>query len=67
MGEGENLLPCPVCGETPDGIVDATKALGVYRIIHRCKVWPTITVQGYSIRQVVAEWNTRAPAPQGEG
>ncbi|HAX40613.1 MAG TPA: hypothetical protein DCY10_07045 [Clostridiales bacterium] len=56
----EKLLPCPVCGETPEGIVDATKVIGLYRITHRCKVWPAFSLEGSTPERVAERWNTRA-------
>lgn len=64
MSETEKLLPCPVCGETPEGIIDATKVIGLYRITHRCKVWPPFSLEGAAPERVAALWNTRTPGWQ---
>ena len=61
------LLPCPFCGETPKEIVDATRILGVYRIVHRCAVIPAFVLEAATPEKVAENWNRRAPAPQEKG
>lgn len=56
------LLPCPFCGEHPGEITDATRILGVFRIIHRCKVIGFIKVESITRAFLVSAWNTRAQA-----
>lgn len=53
------LRPCPWCGEEPADIVDATKILGVHRIVHRCKVLPPFSLEAATPEQVAAIWNHR--------
>lgn len=59
------LLICPFCGETPDKIVDATKVMGVHRIVHRCKVIPPFSLEAATPEKVAQKWNTRS-APSSE-
>ena len=56
------LLACPFCGEHPGEITDATRILGVFNIIHRCKVIGPIKIESTDRDCLVATWNTRAPA-----
>ncbi|WP_136068018.1 hypothetical protein [Aquamicrobium sp. LC103] len=60
------LACCPFCGETPSEIVDATKILGVYRIVHRCKTIPPFSIEAATPEKVAAAWNRRAPDPVRE-
>lgn len=60
------LACCPFCGETPSEIVDATKILGVYRVVHRCKVIPPFVLEAATPEKVAAAWNRRAPDPVRE-
>jgi Lar family restriction alleviation protein len=60
-----DLKPCPFCGETPKEIVDATKIMGVYRIVHRCKVIPPFALDAATPEKVAENWNWRAPEAQG--
>ncbi len=55
------LKPCPFCGETPPEIVDATKILGVHRIVHRCKVIPAFSIEAATPERAAEVWNTRSP------
>lgn len=54
------LKPCPFCGDTPKEIVDATKILGVHRMIHRCAVIPPFSLEAATPEEVAAKWNRRA-------
>ncbi len=56
-----DLLPCPWCGQTPPEIVDATKVMGVWRIIHRNCVIPPFSLDAPSREKLIAAWNTRSP------
>lgn len=60
MSAHQKLKPCPICGETPQEIFDATKFRGVFGLIHRCPVWPAITIEAYTEDDVAKMWNTRA-------
>jgi hypothetical protein len=60
----EELKPCPFCGEVPPQIVDATRIVGVWRIVHRCKVIPPFSLEGSTPESVAAKWNTRADADE---
>ena len=59
----DELKPCPFCGVLNDkeGITDATRILGVWRFIHRCKVIGPISIEDGNRDHVVAIWNTRRP------
>jgi len=59
MSEARN---CPFCGEPGPGPVDATKILGVWRMIHRCKVVGPISLENETREGVLETWNTRAEA-----
>lgn len=54
------LKPCPFCGDTPKEIVDATRVLGVHRIVHRCAVIPPFLLEAGTPEAVAAQWNRRA-------
>ena len=59
------LLPCPFCGGTDIAITDATRVLGVFRLIHRCQVMGPLQTERAKTEAVAAVWNTRAlPAVQ---
>lgn len=51
--------PCPFCGGTTE-IVDATKVLGLWRLIHRCKVVGYICIESDEPHKAVERWNVRA-------
>jgi Lar family restriction alleviation protein len=56
-----DLKPCPFCGLSDDlKITDATKILGTYNIIHRCKIVGPIKIETFDEADVAARWNTRA-------
>ena len=59
------LLPCPFCDGYAGEITDATRVLGVFKLVHWCPViWP-ITIECSTREAVIATWNTRAlPAVQ---
>ena len=54
------LKPCPFCGETDISLNDATRILGTWNIIHRCKVVGPIKIESYDKERVTAAWNRRA-------
>lgn len=58
-GLTNELLPCPFCGVIPPEAIDATKILGCYRIVHRCKIMRVVEVESHSREIVVKRWNTR--------
>ncbi len=59
------LKPCPFCGGTPKEIVDATRILGVHRIVHRCAVIPPFALEAATPEGVSEQWNRRADLPPG--
>ena len=63
MSDAPELNPCPFCGQTPTEIVDATRHLGCYRIIHRRCVIPNFSLEGNTAAHVADQWNTRADLP----
>ena len=63
MSDAPELNPCPFCGQTPDKIVDATRHLGCYRIIHRGCVIPNFSLEGKNASDVADRWNRRADLP----
>jgi hypothetical protein len=52
----EQLLPCPFCPKSVD-IVDATKHLCAWRVIHRCEFFPTLTIDRETASAAAAWWN----------
>lgn len=59
MNETE-LKPCPICGNTPDDPIDATRILGVWRIVHRGCLDPNFAVERSTKDSAIAAWNARA-------
>jgi hypothetical protein len=59
---GERLEPCPFCGGVPE-TVDATRILGIWRIVHRCDVLGCVSVGREDIKDAAVEWNRRAASP----
>jgi Lar family restriction alleviation protein len=58
------LKPCPFCGGLPEGPADATRILGIWRIVHRgCCALPGVSVERPTREAAVAAWNTRADLP----
>lgn len=63
----EALKPCPFCGSAPEGPVDATRILGVWRIIHQgCCTLPNISIERYERDDLIAAWNRRAHEASGK-
>lgn len=64
----QEIDECPFCGGASQ-LVDATKVLGVWRLVHRCKVLPVISIEKPTQEACVATWNTRWSAHEegGEG
>ena len=61
------LLPCPFCGLPAEDIVDATRVLGTWRMIHRCPSIGPISIEHANRERLVQRWNTRAAlAPERE-
>ena len=59
------LLPCPFCDGYAGEITDATRVLGVFKLVHWCPVIGPITIECSTREAVIATWNTRAlPAVQ---
>ncbi len=56
-----DLLPCPFCGGIPEGPIDATRILGVWRLVHRGCVIPSFSIERGTPEDAIAAWNTRAP------
>ena len=56
-----DLLPCPWCGVIESQPVDATRIMGVWRIVHRCKIIGPFSIESPTRDGVIAVWNTRAP------
>ena len=57
----ETLLPCPFCGKQPEGPIDATRVLGLWRIVHRgCDVLQNFAVERSCKQAAIAAWNRRA-------
>jgi hypothetical protein len=56
----EELLPCPFCGFEVDSLTDATRIMGVWRLLHRCKVIGPIAIERVEKDRVILTWNTRA-------
>lgn len=67
MMNNETLLSCPFCGRDNVEVHDATEILGVWRLVHRCKVIGTVSLESYDKERIVREWNTRAPVVMPEG
>jgi hypothetical protein len=58
------LLPCPFCGGIPEGPIDATRILGVWRLVHRgCCTLPNFSVEKSTPEAAIAAWNRRAASP----
>jgi hypothetical protein len=57
-----DLLPCPFCGGEAGKIVDATRILGTFNLIHRCPIIGTLKIERATREGVIAKWNTRAPS-----
>jgi hypothetical protein len=56
-----DLLPCPFCGGEAGKIVDATRILGTFNLIHRCPIIGGVEIKRATQEGVIARWNTRAP------
>jgi hypothetical protein len=55
-----DLKPCPFCGKSDDlKINDATRIIGTYNLIHRCKIIGPIKVESTVDAGVAAIWNNR--------
>lgn len=67
IDKAEALLPCPFCGKVPEPPVDATRILGVWRVVHKgCTTMPNFAVERSEKSEAIAAWNRRAalePAP----
>ncbi len=61
-----DLLPCPFCGGEAGKIVDATRILGTFNLIHRCPVIGPFKIEHATQEAVIATWNTRAPSQAQE-
>ena len=60
----EQLKNCPFCGSVPDEPIDATRILGVWRIVHRdCCTLPNFAVERSKRADAIAAWNRRAEVP----
>ena len=57
-----DLLPCPFCGGEAGKIVDATRILGTFNLIHRCPIIGGVEIKRATQEGVIAKWNTRAPS-----
>ncbi len=57
-----DLLPCPFCGGEAGKIVDATRILGTFNLIHRCPIIGPLKIEHATQEAVIAKWNTRAPS-----
>lgn len=57
------LVPkaCPFCGGDDVSVTDATRFLGVWRLLHRCPVIGAVEIQNKTREGAIAVWNTRAP------
>lgn len=53
------LKPCPFCGGEAE-IHDATRILGLWRLVHRCKVIGYIGIERADKDAAIAAWNRRA-------
>lgn len=56
------LKPCPFCGGKPE-IHDATRILGVWRLVHRCKVVGYMEIERTISDDAIAAWNHRKGTP----
>ena len=56
---GSELEPCPFCGEIEEEIVDATRVLGAWRLIHRCRAVGPLELGSSDRSRVVTTWNRR--------
>ena len=54
------LLPCPFCGEDQGPLVDATRIMGVWRLIHRCRLVGPILIESSDPEYLAKKWITRA-------
>lgn len=52
------LKSCPFCGGEAE-IHDATRILGLWRLVHRCKVIGYIGIERADKEAAIAAWNTR--------
>ncbi len=57
-----DLLPCPFCGGEAGKIVDETRILGTFNLIHRCPVIGPLKIEHATQEAVITTWNTRAPS-----
>lgn len=57
-----DLLPCPFCGGEAGKIVDATRILGTFNLIHRCPIIGGVEIKRATREGVIARWNTRTPS-----
>lgn len=55
------LKSCPFCGGEAE-IHDATRILGLWRLVHRCKVIGYIGIERADKEAAIAAWNTRHQA-----
>ncbi len=63
-----DLLPCPFCGGEAGKIVDATRILGTFNLIHRCPIiGGGVEIKRATQEGVIARWNTRAPIASAGG
>lgn len=63
----DDLKPCPFCGEAPGQPVDATRILGVWNLVHRCKVLGPVEIQASTREDAITRWNTRAQGQPTSG
>lgn len=59
-----NHKPCPFCGRSNIEEVDATKTLGVWRLIHRCVVFGYMQIESSDKNRNSYKWNTRHHASE---
>ena len=60
MIDTPDLRACPFCGKDCEPMIDATRILGLWRIVHRCSVIGPISLERSDAKRLADLWNTRS-------